>query len=381
MRKLGFLLLLAAIGPTAPGQTRVTVGQMEQLLASFQHQPDAKVARQLSGFELTERVTSDTLSRWETEFSGKRTQETLTALADASAFLDLPAADLPAAPPPELAAQEQIFSRIAGYVSKTLSKLPNFSALRTTTYFETSTPRQLLQQRQLQVYQLNNSNPSFRSLGPLNSAESKSIQLYSAGTWGVVVTYRDGLEVEDALSRNGKHAAPPAVGLTTKGEFGPILYVVLGDAIHGKVTWGHWERGTNELLAVFHYEVHRELSHFAVASGIFSPADYPAYHGEIAVDPASGTIFRITIEADHLPSDSMSESSILVEYGPVPIGGNIYICPVRAVATLKQPSTAADGSSLPASAPLQTFVNDVSFTKYHVFRSDARVLPGFSTSP
>jgi hypothetical protein len=381
MRKPALFLLLAAMGPTVPAQTRATVAQMEQLLTTLHHQPDANVARQLSGFELTERVTSDTLARWETEFKGKHTQETLTALADASAFLDLPVADLPATPPPELAAQEQIFARTGNYVGKTLHKLPNFSALRTTTYFETATPQQLLQQQQFQVYQLNESKPSFRSLGPVNETETKGTQLYSAGAWEVTVTYRDGLEVADTPSRNGRHAAPPAVGLTTKGEFGPILYVVLEDAIHGKVTWRHWEQGANGLLAVFRYEVTKEASHYAVVPSVNGSAEFPAYHGEIAVDPASGTIFRITIEADRLPSDAMFESAILVEYGPVPIGGNTYICPVRAVAILKHPSSAVDGRSQIVPAPLQTFVNDVSFTKYHVFRSDARILPGNAVSP
>jgi hypothetical protein len=381
MRKLTILLLLTALGPTIHAQTRVTVSQVEQLLATLHHHSDAKAASQLSGLELTERATSATLERWKTDLPGNRTRETLTALADASAFLNLPAADLRADAPPEIRAQEQIFSRTANYVGKTLHKLPNFSALRTTTYFELVTPQQLLQQQESQVSMLSDAKLSVRLLGPVNPAEPKGTNLYVAGTWNVLATYRDGLEVTDVPAGKGRHAQPQATGLSTAGEFGPVLYVVLEDALHGKVTWGHWERGTNGLLAVFHYEVTRENSHYAVRSFAGGPAEFPSYHGEIAVDPASGTIFRITVEASRLAADSTTESSILVEYGPVAIGGIAYICPVRAVALSKRPTLSANGSGVTASAPIQTCVNDVSFTQYHVFRSDARILPGNAAGP
>jgi hypothetical protein len=48
----------------------------------------------------------------------------------------------------------------------------------------------------------------------------------------------------------------------------------------------------------------------------------PAYHGEIAIDPASGTIFRLTIQADLRSRLPMGISDIMAEYGPVVIGGN-----------------------------------------------------------
>jgi len=381
MRKLTFLFLVAAFGPAMHAQTRVSVSQMDPLLASLHHKSDAKGARQLVGLELTERATSAWLERWETELPGTHTREALAALADASAFLDLPAADLPAEAPPDLATQEQIFSRITDYVSKTLHKLPNFSALRITTYYEWATPQQLLQQLQTRVYTLSNSKPTFRSLGAVNLGESKGTSLFIAGTWNMLVTYRDGLEISDTPAEKGRHERPPAASISTEGEFGPILYVVLGDAIHGEVTWGHWEHGKDGLLAVFHYEVPSRFSHYAVKSFEGGPEKYPTYQGEIAVDPASGTIYRITIKAEKPLSATMAESSILVEYGPVTIGGSVYICPVRAVALSKQLALNSNGGAQDASAPVRIYVNDVAFTQYHVFRAEARILPGNPAAP
>jgi hypothetical protein len=379
MRKLAFLLLLAAASPSAPAQTRVTISQFEQLLAGLHGQSDGKVAHQLSSLELTERITSATLARWERDFAGKRTQETLTDLADRSAFLNLPAADLPRDPPPEIVSQQKIFSQTIAYVSEMLPKLPDFSALRTTTCFEVATPHQVLQQQGFQISQLNTSRPSYRLLGPANSADAKGAQLYFAGIWGIVVTYRDGLEVAETSSKGERHARPPAGELITRGEFGPIFYVVLKDVMRGKVTWSHWEQNGNGTLAVFRYDVPKQASHFAIESGVGNAVELPAYHGEIGVDAASGTIFRITVEEDQPAPDSIAEASILVEYGPVSIGGSNYICPVRAVALSRQPASSSKGNLKADPPPI--FVNDVSFTQYHVFRAEARILPGNDASP
>jgi hypothetical protein len=63
MQKLGLLLLAA--GVTLPGfaATRVTVEQLEHVLAAAHGKPDVKVAKQLSDLELTERLSAAKLLR------------------------------------------------------------------------------------------------------------------------------------------------------------------------------------------------------------------------------------------------------------------------------------------------------------------------------
>ncbi len=68
----------------------VSVDELGQILFAEQGKSDQKVADRLSDVVLTERVTAPRLARWEKEFPGSRTRETLIKLSDEVAFLDPP---------------------------------------------------------------------------------------------------------------------------------------------------------------------------------------------------------------------------------------------------------------------------------------------------
>ncbi len=70
-----------------PATRRVTVEQLEQLLDAVHSQGDGEVARQLSALQLTERVSDTRLASWTAATHGKKTQQALKTLADASAFM------------------------------------------------------------------------------------------------------------------------------------------------------------------------------------------------------------------------------------------------------------------------------------------------------
>src|ERR1035441_11038363 len=87
-------------------------------------------------------------------------------------------------------------------------------------------------------------------------------------------------------------------------------------------------------MAVFSYSVPKEKSHYRVEyccvaeevqsdrsndADLLPFSQIVAYHGEIAVDPASGTILRLMLEAEMKASDPVARASIVVEYGPVEI--------------------------------------------------------------
>ena len=72
---------------------------------------------------------------------------------------------------------------------------------------------------------------------------------------------------------------------------------------------------------------------------------YPGYHGEIAIDPATGAILRISLMSELPPPYQAMQTAILVEYAPVTIGEQSYICPVRSVAFLKIPVAHAAGGA------------------------------------
>jgi VWFA-related protein len=383
MRRLALLFFLVGIVTPALAVKRVTVDQLQQILAGMHGKRDEEAARQLSNLELTERLSADKLALWEADLRGPEARLSLTNLARESVFFHPPPEELPALPAPDLAEQRRIMGLTVDYVNKTTHQLPNFYATRQTTRFEDSP----------QGY---GPNRSFVPYQPLHAVGSST----------ATTTYRNGEEVAD--SSTGEKPQEPSVGLKTSGEFGPILATALLDGAQSKLTWSHWEQGSHGPEAVFAFEVPKGKSHYEVtfccvsegaANRVFQR--YSGYHGEIGVDPTTGAVLRLTLAADLKSDASMTGANIMVEYGQVEIGDKTYICPTRSVSMAVVPadvfrSSAAgvglgtllqegalrnsqlsdsDGSIV-ESAPgtSKTELNEVVFSQYHLFHADTRML-------
>jgi hypothetical protein len=368
-REWAILCFLAGAACPLSAATPMTVAQLQQLLNAFRGKSDGKVARRLSEIELTERVSAAQFAHWQAEFSGGHTREALTELADASAFLDLPTTEIPSTPAPSFEEQRQILSRAVSYAAKALSKLPNFYATRETTHFEDTLPRETFEP----IATTSSGRGGSRSMGTAGMTVTGTDYqpLHKTGTFSEKVRYQDGFEVNG--SHGHKSWDEQGTGLTTNGEFGPILFVVLRDSVKGQLVWNHWEQGSNGSVAVFAYSVPQANSHYMVAVPRTRGFDQllPAYRGEIAIDPANGTILRLTVISEMAPPYQTVKAAILVEYAPVAIGDRTYICPVKGVALSKMPAGGAnDGSQV------QTRLNEVVFKDYHLFRGDAHILTG-----
>ena len=96
----------------------------------------------------------------------------------------------------------------------------------------------------------------------------------------------------------------------------------------------------------------------------------PGYHGSLWLDSNTGTILRITMEAELKESAPFRRAAILVEYGSVQIGDGVFVCPVRSIAfslaALSAPGATDD-------APTE-WLNETLFTSYHRFASTTRIL-------
>lgn len=362
-RACALIAILLATALPGFATTSVSVNQLETILAQSQNLPDTELAARLSALQLTERLTSERLARWKTSVPGARAQRALMGLADRSAFLALPAIEIPDKPAPDLAEQRRIMGMVATYVSKAIPQLPRFYATRTTTHF-TGSPGD-----------------------PGDGKMADAGPLYATRISRSTVAYRDGEESDDPIATKVKNPRAQEQGLKTWGAFGPILGLVLVDAAENKLAWGHWEQSAGGPIVVFDYSVPKARSHYevrycCVASTygleINSFQEMSAYHGEITVDPATGTILRLTIEAELQPGDPISKASMAVEYGPIELGGMTYICPVRSVSisvakTLRQVQDAS-GRSWPTMGPMQMLLNHVDFEQYHLFRAESHVL-------
>ena len=372
MRKWAICLLLSAIALPATAAKSVSVEQLEQLLAQNQGKSDAHVAQQLADLELTERVSPVRMARWEAKFSGSKTRAALMRVADAAAFLNPPHADMVPIAPPDGDTQERMMELAVDYVKTTMTRLPNFFAVRETTHFE-----DVPSQEQMMAGGSLPSGWRMRPLG-LSMGRTEAKLLRETGTYSTTVAYRDGYEVHGTAGakQNQANQAPP--GLTTIGEFGPVLSVVTGDASRAQVTWGYWEQGTGDPMAVLHYTVSEDQSNYAVGipNGTKVDTIYPAYHGEFAIDPATGSILRITVVADLMGPYQAMQTAILVEYAPVAIGTRTYICPVHGVAFSKVPVGGTTQQPQSGTITVQTQMNDVTFTHYHLFGSESRILTG-----
>ncbi len=371
--------ILAATPISAIAAKRVTVAQLDQALTAdiAARKSDADIVRQLAGIDLTERLTETTLDRLGAHFIGTAVAPALQLLADRSAFLDPPPGELLSTPAPDAATQQRILNAAHQYVVDTLPRLPDFLATRTTLHYDD---------------------------GPY---------VVSKGQWpshaGLHLVDRSSREISIRDEREsqipGRHSAlwQQQGGLISGGEFGATLAMILTDTAQGKISWSRWEQTPQGQAAVFQYAVPRAASHFEVISslqhqlpaetydapnggrrGISSIGTRPGggpnisilrtasqYHGSISIDPATGTILRITIEAD-LKSESLNRAAILVQYGPVQIGDATFICPIHGVAW----STAVPTAQTIADDAPTEWLNDTVFVNYHRFASTVRILPG-----
>ena len=373
----GFLLTIVAatVTPTFAAH-RITVAQLHSTLGEQQKttKTDDQTARYIGSLELTERLSPYVLNQLCAEFRpGPKTVLALTLLGDLSVFLDPPADQLPTLRPPDLDTRKAMLGAAVGDVTSKIQRLPDFLAMRTTRSFDDS-PLLLIDLGAV---------PTRRELRFVNAIEQE-------------ITFRNGREeLGDAMpaaSSNQKRALFPN-GLSSWGEFGMLQAIILADSANGDLKWSHWEHGALGVEAVFDFSVPQIASHYlldycCIRSSSGPDLDHPyirrdkansyrgtpAYHGTLSLDPATGAILRITLQAELKKSDPITRYNISVQFGEVEIGGKPYICPIQSVAV----SLTRVGSETSSSEWEVLRVNDVGFTNYRRFGSTVTLVPGFS---
>jgi hypothetical protein len=210
------------------------------------------------------------------------------------------------------------------------------------------------------------------------------------------VLYRNGNEVVEKKKKLSKRRVTGmrARDLETWGTFGPILAYVLTAATSSTSTlgWKRWERSTYGDLAVFSFRaastniVVPELTYCCLPQGDGTTLYRNKFdtYGEFAINPDTGAIMRVVINADldeeRDPDVPLIRSQVMVEYGPEELGGKTYICPQRTV-EISRGRSERDlyewGMAFSLYGYFETMINDVTFGGYHRFGSESRILPGF----
>ncbi|HKF50354.1 MAG TPA: VWA domain-containing protein [Terracidiphilus sp.] len=358
------LALLCVVSPAFATRS-VSVSQLTQELVALKAKPDKDAAYAIGDMRLTERLGAAQVAELQKGLQGGQSRAALVAIAALSGFMPPSAGEIPSQPAPDVTEQKRILGLFVAYVSKTIPQLPNFLAERVTAHFE-DTP--LVQSPQ----------GGFIPYEPVHYLETNKVGVH----------YQDGRETVQSESKVSAKAA--AKGLSTRGVFGPILGVVLMDAAHSQLGWGRWEQGQHGVLAVFRFDVPKEKSHYDVdyccvveQAGSVAGNEFPfrkivGYHGEIAVDPATGEARRLVLQAELKSDDPVSKAGILVDYAAVEIGGKTYNCPVHSVSYVLAQKVQVDPYYHFALAnqiqPLMNLVTDAVFQKYQVFRSESKIL-------
>lgn len=354
--------------PRIPAE-HVTVQQLESTLQQDDKDHDGELAEQLNAMELTERMSSSELASWLKQIRGRRSRAALTVLADASVFLAPRAAEIPLDPPPDHNSQVQMLTRTVQYVNQMLPKLPDFYAIRTLVEYAQRVPDE----------------SSWKT-----AATDQS--LYEWVTERSTLLYRNGREEQVIHKRKAKKSLQRDINFT--GIFGPILHQVLDDATAGGngLAWSRWQRSEQGDEAVFCYSTQSdhqslEIVHCCLRNNDTFRTD-PQYHGELTIDPQTGAILRLTIQSEPgwivepnlAPVRPVRATGMMVEYGPVRIGGKAYICPERSVVTTRTRFVKPLnfwGQDSTVYSPYETMMDDIVFSDYHKFGSESRILPGF----
>jgi VWFA-related protein len=377
------LVFMAAISLPSLAARQITLEQLQQLLDSAQasHKSDNDTVRQLTDVELTEQLRPAALQRLVAISPGQKTIQALRSLAGLSTFLDPPANEIPSTPTPDFQAQKAILGKTIHYVARTLPTLPDFLATRSTDHFDDS-PQ-----------------------APQPGGWPVRIGLHLEGNFSTPITFVDGAErnsplqasspapalkkVDSAKTKGAPKDTAIGSGLNSWGEFRTILGIPLVDAAKGKVSWLRWERINGKSAAVFQFQVDRSVSHYEVqffrnrpskdsnkAASNYIFRQTTGYHGHIAVDPVTGAVLRIVIDADMEPGSPIQRASMMVEYGPVQLGSRTFICPVRSIAVSASDEVYQPTAKSPFVDLVELQLNETTFTGYKRFGSDATVYTG-----
>ncbi|MGA2350963.1 MAG: hypothetical protein ABSF70_11055 [Terracidiphilus sp.] len=348
MKRIAWALVLLFAAPHAWAASKITVGQLEDLLHSLQQskKTDAEVADKLKDVELTEELTTKRTDNLVSALPGKLSIEQIYVLEARSAVLAPPAVDLPNSAAPDAAAQKTLLDKAVSYVNNLYVQQPHLTATKTTLRFQDNT-------------EAVSSASSFRSGTSADEVRMNDNQatpfVHYINATEAPVEIQNGAEMVSRAKDSTRWGANAMIVL--KGQ-GPVLSTVLREAqTAGKMNWLRWETVSGRTTAVFAYSVDQNTSRYAVKYCCFPDIDrygetkdglnwmsymqastnwkdFTAtvpYHGEIFVDQRTGIVLRLITEAEFKASDLVHLENQRIDYGPVTVGGKPMVLPIKAV--------------------------------------------------
>jgi len=343
---------------------RITVEQLEELLRSLQRdkKTDADVATALKQVELSEQLTRTTMNSLVSYVSGPLSTEQIYVLEGRSANLIPPASDLPATPTPDAAAQQAILAEAETYVAKTYDQLPTLTASRTTLRFQDNMEA---------VAEASGISGGAKEVDTSSGFSNPATFVHYINSTESQIESDHGTEKLLPEKNKIRWGANKMIALEQPD---PSLGVVFKEAqVAGNIHWLRWELVNGKQSAVFSFYVPRPISRLTLnvccfpkvnqtgvatfytattapiladggggggggVSGNFQTntdwhnfkATVP-YHGELFIDPESGTVVRMITDAELKPNEVVHQVDTRIDYGPVKVGGMMVVMPVKTV--------------------------------------------------
>lgn len=344
-------------------EKKITVAQLTDLLRSFTQdkKSDTEVATALKQVELSEELTRSAMNGIVRLVNGPLSTEQIYVLEARSANLAPPASDVPATPAPDAAGQKAILAKAEGYVTRVYDQLPGLTATKTTLRFQDN----------VDALKAGSGMSSGAQEAVVSSGFSNpnSYVRYINSSSRVLVSER-GVEKKPAQKDTAKWGAN---GMTAIQEPDPSLGHVFKEAqASGGFEWLRWELIHGKPAAVYTFTVPKQKSKLALdvccfpkinQAGIASfysattgptlgsqgtgPAGVTGnfqtttdwhefktttpYHGRLFIDPETGVVLRMIVEADLKPGEVVHQLDTRVDYAPVKTGQGLYVVPVRTI--------------------------------------------------
>ncbi len=364
MKRFAFILVLLAGASPAWCAKKITVAQLGEMLHSFQQdkKSDTDVAAALKQVELSEELTRPAMNSFAELMTGPLSTEQMYVLEARSATLAPPPSDLPTTPAPGADLQKSILARAEQYVSRIYEQLPILAATKTTLRFQ----------------------DNFEALGASSGLAGGAQEVVTDASFSNAAAFIRyiGSTARDVTLEHGAEKKPAQKDPTPWGankmiavqEPDPSLGRIFKEALaSGSLQWLRWETIYDKPAGVFSFAVPKQKSKLDVnvccfpyinqtgkatfytattaatlggggggggggATGNFQTHtewhDFKGivpYHGRFFIDPESGVILRMIVEAELKPSDVVHQLDTRVDFGPVKAGQGIIIAPIRSV--------------------------------------------------
>jgi hypothetical protein len=362
-RSLLCLALFSLVFPAWGGTRKITVAQLDDLLHSLAQdkKSDTEVATALKQVELTEELTRTAMNGMVGLVNGPLSTEQIYVLEARSANLAPPASDLPATPAPDASGQKAILAKAETYIARTYEQLPALTATRTTLRFQ----------------------DNIEALPPASGIGSGAQEAVTSSGFtnpAAYVHYMNStahlVSMEHGAEKKAAEKDPThwgANGMMAFQEPDPSLGRVFKQAQEAEnLQWLRWELINSKPAAVYSFTVPRPKSKLAldvccfpninqagvatfynastaaalggpgaggggVAGNFQTTTEWhefkttPAYHGRLFIDPDSGVVVRIIVEAELKPGEVVHQLDTRVDFGPVKAGQTSLIVPVRSI--------------------------------------------------